>query len=82
MGRPYRLKKENKMDINTEIQNNLAIKIANLTLESTTYQAMYQNEVTNHNETKQQLTKLQSVLDSNEDLKSLFDEDMNKNKGE
>lgn len=66
------------MDINTEIQNNLAIKIANLTLESTTYQAMYQNEVTNHNETKQQLDRLQSVLDSNEDLKSLFEEEMNK----
>ena len=77
------------MDINTEIQNNLAIKIANLTLESTTYQAMYQIEVTNHNETKQQLARLQSVLDSNEDLKSLFEEEkslfeeeMNKNKGE
>ena len=70
------------MDINTEIQNNLAIKIANLTLESTTYQAMYQSEVTKHNETKQQLAKLQSVLDSNEDLKSLFEEEMNKNKGE
>ena len=66
------------MDINTEIQNKLAVKIANLTLESTTYQAMYQNEVANHNETKQQLDKLQSVLDSNEDLKSLFEEEMNK----
>ena len=66
------------MDINTEIQNNLAIKIANLTLDSATYQAMYQNEVTNHNETKQQLDRLQSVLDSNDDLKSLFEEEMNK----
>ena len=66
------------MDINTEIQNKLAVKIANLTLESTTYQAMYQIEVTKHNETKQQLAKLQSVLDSNEDLKSLFEEEMNK----
>ena len=35
------------MDINTEIQNNLAVKIAKLALESTTYQAMYQSEVTN-----------------------------------
>ena len=66
------------MDINTEIQNNLAVKIAKLALESTNYQAMYQSEVTKHNETKQRLARLQSVLDSNEDLKSLFEEEMNK----
>lgn len=66
------------MDINTEIQNKLAVKIANLTLESTTYQAMYQIEVTKHNETKQQLDKLQSVIDGNEDLKYLFNEKINK----
>lgn len=66
------------MDINAHIRTELATSIASLSIEVAIYKANFQKEASEHEATKQQLARLQSVLDSNEDLKSLFEEEMNK----
>ena len=62
------------MDTTDKIINELAIKVANLTVEAVNYKVLY-NEVLEENERlKQSLARVNSVLDSDQALKDLFDE--------
>lgn len=62
------------MDTTDKIINELAIKVANLTVEAVNYKVSY-NEVLEENERlKQSLARVNSVLDSDTALKDLFDE--------
>lgn len=66
------------MDLHTQIRSELANNIANLSVDLAIYKANFENEVYEHEATRKELARLQSVLDNNEDLKSLFEEEMNK----
>ena len=71
LGMQFSRKRDKKhMDINAHIRTELATSIASLSIEAAIYKANFQKEASEHEATKQQLARLQSVLDSNEDLKS------------
>lgn len=70
------------MNTTDKIINELAIKVANLTVESANFKVLY-NEALEENEClKQSLERVNNVLENDKDLKELFDEVANQNKGE
>lgn len=62
------------METTDKIINELAIKVANLTVEVVNFKVLY-NEALEENEClKQSLERVNSVLENDKDLKELFDE--------
>lgn len=66
------------MHTTDKIINELAVKVANLTVEAVNYKVLY-NEALGENESlKQSLDRVNKVLESDQALKELFDEVANK----
>lgn len=62
------------METTDKIINELAIKVANLTVDVVNFKVLY-NEALEENEClKQSLERVNSVLENDKDLKELFDE--------
>ena len=66
------------MNTTDKIINELAVKVANLTVEAVNYKVLY-NEALEENEgLKRSLERINKVLESDQALKELFDEIANK----
>ena len=66
------------MNTTDKIINELAVKVANLTVEAVNYKVLY-NEALEENEgLKRSLERVNNVLESDQALKELFDEIANK----
>lgn len=61
------------MNITDKVINDLAIQLANKTIECASYKALYEEAQNKHTETQAQLEKVNKVLQSNDELKALFD---------
>lgn len=61
------------MNIQDKVINDLAIQLANKTIECANYKALYEETQNKHTETQAQLEKVNKVLQSNDELKALFD---------
>nr|DAT62307.1 MAG TPA: Protein phosphatase 1 regulatory subunit KINSASE G - I [Caudoviricetes sp.]DAX96725.1 MAG TPA: Protein phosphatase 1 regulatory subunit KINSASE G - I [Caudoviricetes sp.] len=61
-----------------KIVNELAIKVANLTVESVNFKVAYNEALEENERLKQSLERVNGVLESDEALKELFDEVANK----
>lgn len=61
------------MNTTDEIINDLGIQIANKTIECANYKAFYKEAQNKHTETQAQLERVNKVLQSNDELKALFD---------
>lgn len=57
-----------------KIVNELAIKVANLTVESVNFKVAYNEALEENERLKQSLERVNGVLESDEALKELFDE--------
>lgn len=57
-----------------KIVNELAIKVANLTVESVNFKVAYNEALEDNDRLKQSLERINSVLENDKDLKELFDE--------
>lgn len=57
-----------------KVINDLAIQLANKTIECANYKALYEEAQAKLEETQEQLFKANKVLQSDEKLKELFDE--------
>ena len=66
------------MNTTDKIINELAIKVANLTVESANFKVLYNEALEENERLKQSLERVNSVLENNKDLKELFDEVANK----
>lgn len=66
------------MDTADKIINELAVKVANLTVESVNFKVAYNEALEENERLKQSLGRVNSVLESDEALKELFDEVANK----
>ena len=66
------------MNTTDKIINELAIKVANLTVESVNYKVLYNEALEENERLKQSLEHVNSVLENDKDLKELFDEVANK----
>ena len=66
------------MNTTDKIINELAIKIANLTVDSVNFKVAYNEALEENERLKQSLKRVNSVLESDEALKELFDEVANK----
>lgn len=66
------------MNTTDKIINEMAVKVANLTVEAVNYKVLY-NETLEENESlKRSLERVNKVLESDQALKELFDEIANK----
>ena len=61
------------MNTQDKVINDLAIQLANKTIECANYKALYEETQTQHQEANSQLEKINKVLQSNDELKALFD---------
>lgn len=61
------------MNTADKVINDLAIQLANKTIECANYKALYEETQTQLQEANGQLEKINKVLQSNEELKALFD---------
>lgn len=66
------------MNTTDKIINELAIKVANLTVESVNYKVLYNEALEENERLKQSLERVNNVLENDKDLKELFDEVANK----
>lgn len=66
------------MNTTDKIINELAIKVANLTVESANYKVLYNEALEENERLKQSLERVNNVLENDKDLKELFDEVANK----
>ena len=66
------------MDTTDKIINELAVKVANLTVESVNFKVAYNEALEEIERLKQSLGRVNNVLESDEALKELFDEIANK----
>lgn len=66
------------MNTTDKIINELAIKVANLTIESANFKVLYNEALEENERLKQSLERVNSVLENDKDLKELFDEVANK----
>lgn len=66
------------MNTTDKIINELAIKIANLTVENANFKALYNEALEENERLKQSLERVNNVLENDKDLKELFDEVANK----
>ena len=72
------LDREAMMQTTDKIINEMAVKVANLTVEAVNYKVLY-NEALEENEgLKSSLERVNKVLESDQALKELFDEIANK----
>nr|DAX56743.1 MAG TPA: Protein phosphatase 1 regulatory subunit KINSASE G - I [Caudoviricetes sp.]DAY38938.1 MAG TPA: Protein phosphatase 1 regulatory subunit KINSASE G - I [Caudoviricetes sp.] len=62
------------MNTTDKIINELAIKVANLTVENVNYKVLYNEALEDNDRLKQSLERINSVLENDKDLKELFDE--------
>ena len=56
----------------------MAIKVANLTVESANFKVLYNEALEENERLKQSLERVNNVLENDKDLKELFDEVANK----
>ena len=73
------------MNTSDKVINDLAIQLANKTIECANYKALYEEAQEQLHEANSQLEKVDKVLQSNEELKALFDkvaEELGKTKEE
>jgi hypothetical protein len=68
------------METTDKIINELAIKVANSTVESANYKVLYNEALEENERLKQSLERVNSVLENDKDLKELFDEVAQKGK--
>lgn len=61
------------MNTSDKVINDLAIQLANKTIECANYKALYEEAQAKLQEDNSQLEKVNKVLQSNEELKALFD---------
>lgn len=61
------------MQTTDKIINELAIKVANLTVENVNYKVLYNEALEDNDCLKQSLERINSVLENDKDLKELFD---------
>lgn len=61
------------MNTQDKVINDLAIQLANKTIECANYKALYEEAQNKHTEMQAQLEKVNKVLQSNDELKALFD---------
>lgn len=61
------------MNTTDEVINDLGVQFANKTIECANYKALYKEAHNKHTETQAQLEKVNKVLQSNDELKALFD---------
>lgn len=61
------------MNTQDKVINDLAIQLANKTIECANYKALYDEKREQLQEANSQLEKINKVLQSNEELKTLFD---------
>lgn len=61
------------MDTTDKIINDLGVQFANKTIECANYKALYEESQGKLTETQAQLEKVNKVLQSNDELKALFD---------
>lgn len=66
------------MNTTDKIINELAIKVANLTVESANFKVLYNEALEENERLKQSLERVNNVLENDKDLKELFDEVANK----
>ncbi len=66
------------MNTTDKIINELAIKVANLTVEVVNFKVLYNEALEENERLKQSLERVNSVLENDKDLKELFDEVANK----
>lgn len=66
------------METTDKIINEMAIRVANLTIESANYKVLYNEALEENERLKQSLERVNSVLENDKDLKELFDEVANK----
>lgn len=66
------------METTDKIINEMAIKVANLTIESANYKVLYNEALEENERLKQSLERVNNVLENDKDLKELFDEVANK----
>lgn len=66
------------METTDKIINEMAIRVANLTIESANYKVLYNEALEENERLKQSLERVNSVLEKGKDLKELFDEVANK----
>lgn len=62
------------MNTTDKIINEIAIKVANLTVENVNYKVLYNEALEDNDRLKQSLERINSVLENDKDLKKLFDE--------
>jgi hypothetical protein len=62
------------MNTTDKIINELAIKVANLTVENVNYKVLYNEALEDNDRLKQSLERINSVLEADQALKELFDE--------
>nr|DAN95271.1 MAG TPA: Protein phosphatase 1 regulatory subunit KINSASE G - I [Caudoviricetes sp.] len=62
------------MNTTDKIINELAIKVANLTVENVNYKVLYNEALEDNDRLKQSLERVNNVLYNDKDLKELFDE--------
>lgn len=62
------------MNTTDKMINELAIKVANLTVENVNYKVLYNEALEDNDRLKQSLERINSVLENDKDLKELFDE--------
>ncbi|MFS9334808.1 hypothetical protein [Streptococcus peroris] len=61
------------MNTTDKIINDLGVQFANKTIECANYKALYEEAHNKQTETQAQLEKINKVLQSNDELKTLFD---------
>ena len=66
------------MNTTDKIINELAIKVANLTVDNANFKVLYNEAFEENKRLKQSLERVNSVLENDKDLKELFDEVANK----
>lgn len=75
IGRTFRKDTMNTVD---KIVNDIAQKLANTIVESSNYKVLYEEAQAQLAEVQAQLEKINKVLESDKDLKDIFDEVANK----
>ena len=61
------------MNTADKVINDLGVQFANKTIECASYKALYEEVQNKQTETQAQLEKVNKVLQSNDELKTLFD---------
>lgn len=61
------------MNTSDKVINDLAIQLANKTIECANYKALYEEAQEQFHEANSQLDKVNKILQSDEELKTLFD---------